>query len=603
PVLPLAGELGSAMPPDALVGHADLKPLHHSPGESLLASQEAKVVVYSPDGTMLLSAGAGEGELPRGTDRLHIWNPATGTSSGSFGSPKATPSDLAWVGTPAWLVAAEVGSKVVVWEPKSRRELGSFEVGASVYALACAREKRICATGDDQNRIVLWDLENLKSRAQKAQSQDDGPAGARLTAPGALVAKPLWKADDPTFALALTRDGSKLIAPNLRGKKASLVVLDTNSGRVVNEFAIPGKVNSLRLSPDDSHLAVACSGPKGPVIMLYSLPDGTEQAQMHGHGSTVYGMGWLDDGKKLVSASSDSTVRIWTSTGKHLHTLTTDSIALWRMDIHPDGTQIAAAGNDRRIFVWETETFKRLFVGPEHHAARIEAVAWTADGNELLSMDVDGKVLAQRPTDGVVRASLSHDEKVYSLHMHPNGGSFLTASRSQVQLWDLKSMQPTSSFPSQPSADYRFNHDGTRLFRGDSTRLVQELDATTGKPSRTFGTPRPDDGMHQNLLRATSIALTPDGQHMAMARWDQPVAIYELKTGQRLRELPGTLEAAYRPDGKHLAVGKGIVSKRGNKLSVAIYDTTTWDQVAELQANPTGMRYTPDGNYLAVFQK
>ncbi|MGB1275400.1 MAG: WD40 repeat domain-containing protein, partial [Nannocystaceae bacterium] len=417
------------------------------------------------------------------------------------------------------------------------------------------------------------------------------------------VAKPLWKADDPTFALALTRDGSKLIAPNLRGKKASLVVLDTASGEILNEFATPGEVRSLELSPDESRLAVGCAGPKGPVVMIYSLPDGTEQVQMHGHASTVYGLGWLDGGKKLASASSDSTIRVWTSTGKHLHTLKTDNIALWRMDIHPDGTQIAAAGNNRSVVVWETETFKRLFVGPQHHAARIEAVAWTADGTELLSMDSGGKLLAQRPTDGVVRASLNHDEQAYSLRMHPNGRSFLTASRSKVQLWDLKSMQPTSSFPSQQYSDYRFNHDGTQLFRGDTTRIVQELEATTGKSGRTFGTPKPGDGMHQNLLRATSVAVAPDGLHMATVRWDQPVAIYNLKTGRRLRELPGTIEAVYRPDGKHLAVGKGIVSKRGNKLSVAIYDTTTWDQVVELQASPTGMRYTPDGNYLAVFQE
>ncbi len=558
--------------------------LHKFPGSAMLAARNASVVAYSPDRPVLVSAGGGEGTLDRLTDRLQIWDPETGAVQSYLGLDRVQPKAIAWVGTPAWMVAAEVGPMAGIWDLATGRQVGQINAGASIYEIACARTNRLCATADGDGQVALWDLQPFE--------QTDGVN---------LLGNPrqLWKADEAVFALAMTEDGSTLYVPNLRGGRATLVWFDTASGKRQGSIDLEGEVRSLLLYPEQRKIAVGCTTPQGEAVVIHELAGGKPLARMYGHTHHIYGLKRLADGR-LLSTSGDGTVRVWSTTGQPLKTLDFGS-ALWSLDVSADGSEFAAAGNSRSIPVWRTSTLEPKFNGSGRHVERIEGIAWTPDGRELITIDGSGKLLIRDQATGKIRVSHRQDEAFDSLRIQQGGDEFLTVDAANVRRWDLQTGKPKAQFATNRFAEYWYAPTGY-LLRGDSTRVVTEVDAHTGVIRRTFGQSQQHDEIRQNLLRATSVTTSADGKWMAMARWDQPVQIYDLTTGALVRELPGTLEAAFRPDGKRLAVGFGRVSKRGNDLSLTIYDTETWHAVGSVTAEPGGMQYTPDGRLLATFE-
>ena len=65
-------------------------------------------------------------------------------------------------------------------------------------------------------------------------------------------------------------------------------------------------------------------------------------------------MAFSPDGKRLVSASPDNTVRIWDpSIGEELSVLWADAGPLWTVAFSPGGDHLAAAGTGQVIKLWD----------------------------------------------------------------------------------------------------------------------------------------------------------------------------------------------------------------------------------------------------------
>ncbi len=96
-----------------------------------------------------------------------------------------------------------------------------------------------------------------------------------------------------------------------------------------------------------------------------------------------------------------------------------------------------------------------------------------------------------------------------------------------------------------------------------------------------------------------AIAFSPDGSSLASASRDKTVKIWNLKTGQAVRTIPGAqgqLSAvAFSSDGKRLAIGDVA-------LYVRIIDLATGEQLKAI-AHPDAVgevAFSPDGSALAV---
>src|SRR5262249_40603825 len=108
---------------------------------------------------------------------------------------------------------------------------------------------------------------------------------------------------------------------------------------------------------------------------------------LKGHAETVYAILYTPDGKQVITASFDKTLKLWdAATGKELKTFAGpqghQNLVLC-VALSPDGQTIASGGSDNQVKTWDFPGSKpfRDFA----HADAVNAVALSPDGTKLAS--------------------------------------------------------------------------------------------------------------------------------------------------------------------------------------------------------------------------
>lgn len=98
--------------------------------------------------------------------------------------------------------------------------------------------------------------------------------------------------------------------------------------------------------------------PASPVVARRKVPVLVAQV---GHTGSVASASFSPDGKRVVTASSDSTARIWdANTGKELKRLDGDSNGIWSMSFSSDSKRLVTTSRDGVARIWDAESGKEL---------------------------------------------------------------------------------------------------------------------------------------------------------------------------------------------------------------------------------------------------
>ena len=127
---------------------------------------------------------------------------------------------------------------------------------------------------------------------------------------------------------------------------------------------------------------------------------------------------FTEDGKKVVSGSDDTTLKVWSLEGWMLErTLTGHRGRVNSVTLTGDSKRIVSGSNDETLKVWNFETgeLERTLEG---HSNRVMSVVLTEDGKRAVSGSYDRTLKVWNLETGELISSLTLDAPVLSVSLY-----------------------------------------------------------------------------------------------------------------------------------------------------------------------------------------
>jgi S1-C subfamily serine protease len=267
-----------------------------------------------------------------------------------------------------------------------------------------------------------------------------------------------------------------------------------------------------------------------------------ESRRLAGHGDGITDLVVSRDGRRVVTASSDRTVRVWdATTGRPIHVLKGHDGPVLALAISPDGRRALSGGLDAVLRLWDVEAggLLREYRG---HLEPISAIAFTPDGRRALS--AGGGSVSRPATDfsiwvrdldsgDVVSRWLGHHGIVYSLTVSPDGRLALSSSRdASTKLWDVAKGLELKRFNGYKEQELH------ALFAPDGRSAILTADDHVIEVREV-----PGDRLRLSLrghrARVDAMAVSPDGRTLISASGNErALRTWDLRDGRLLQVTP-----------------------------------------------------------------
>lgn len=558
-----------------------------SSGEAILSLKAASIgVALKPDGNWL-ATGAFDGTV-NVADHFGIQEAITLKGHNNAISALAFNSDG------KRLASASADGTLKVWDVAGGRETLTLKAhGQMIRSVAFTSDgKRILSSAYNDQAVKVWDaksgqeLLSLKAPVGGIHSAAMSPDGKRLVTAGLAGVVRVW--DTTSGQEVLTLEGAPwCVAIDAEGKRLATVshdnavmLWDATSGQklltlkghthIIQSLAFSGDGKRLVSAGEDLTVKVWDLAPrsaadkkpsdpaapnkkKTPTIPV--LVDGQQLLTLKGHTAAVTSAAFSADGKRVVSASDDKTVKLWsTETGHETFSFKGHTAQVRCLAISPDGKRVASGGYDKLLRVWDSTSGREL-VSMNATPNYLTSVAFSPDGKRLASAGILA-VKVWDSTSGQEALSLKgHFTNVHCIAFSPDGKRLATGSGDMtVKLRDATTGQETLTLKGHIGdvTGVAFSPDSKWLASASHDQTVKVWDVATGKEKLT---------LIGHTTYVTGVAISPDGKRIASVSGDMTVRLWDSETGQETLTVKGhshsVNSAGFRSDGKRLVTASG----------------------------------------------
>lgn len=420
---------------------------------------------------------------------------------------------------------------------------------------------------------------------------------------------------DAATALAVARDGSGIYtaSEDTLAKRWDVPIFASYFIQA-RLFSNTGQVWAAFFSPDGK--SVVTAGDDATIRIRTAIP-GEGLTWVQPPYAACLSLAASPDDKLLASGHYGGTVRITDAkTGKEVRKFTGMAGRVWTVRFSPDGKQLAASGGEWTegtvgwAKVWNVADGKELFTLGEHPDTAF-GLAFSPDGKRIATGCRDGKVRVWDASDGKLQLTIDHGATtVRSVGYTPDGSQIISGGwDGRVVFWKAASGEQQREHKIENGRVNRiaYSKDGKKY--AIAYNEPGENEQQTGRVQLfVVGDEKPKQTITDFSGMVLDIAYHPDGVTLAAVggRLNQfpECRFIDVASGRKLAGSPGHkhwVEAiTFSKDGTRMISGGGVENEPGE---IRIRTTAGLRPQAWLQGNAKGVRcgmYSPDGTQIAT---
>jgi hypothetical protein len=298
---------------------------------------------------------------------------------------------------------------------------------------------------------------------------------------------------------------------------------------------------------------LAAGNPQGQ-ILLWDLPEKASEPtpapyrRLNGHTNAISRLRSTPDGRWLISASYDHTIRIW---DMHAEPTGSDEIVLNARKRGEAQTRRATKVPEALAVKVAVQQAARVL---ESHSEWVLGLVLSADGNVVISGDDHGQVIVwDRPATKEIRRWRLKGW-TYSMALSPDAQQLFIAERIPLsyaypqryvaaKLWDPATGQARHDLGPVCKREHMvaaaFSLDGKLLALGPGGEADVDGNVTPGKVllANPASATKVGELLPGHHMGATDISFHPDGKHLASCGRDATVRIWQAADGKLVKEL------------------------------------------------------------------
>jgi WD40 repeat protein len=546
-----------------------------------------------------------------------------------------------------------------LWNFQTREEFKHIHLpSGSMHGFAFSNSGSYLAiqgrSGNDPREIHIydtatWELETVLPLEwiSSLSFSPDGKTLATTGGPGAV----LWDWRRQTIIhqwpmrtrgayhddVAFFPDGQQLAI----GGADELKIVDVATGGIEYRQPAPdGGITALAISPDGLYVVIG-SGFKIYEIGVLNTASWEQEPPLTGHSGWVTSLTFSMNGQRLISSSTDNTIRVWDMNRR----VTTRVLKGHQSEVNSvlltsDESRAVSAGKDKRILEWDLNAPLPPF--REHLLAEknVRQVVFSAESRSFYTINENGSVGVWDTETFEKQHSLSPElGGKSSIILSPNG-DHLIAGTGSGELWvlDARDLQVVAHRSAQSGQilPVGFSADGKSLVALESGNKISLWNVETWRLRSRVETrlniedyrktycaiPQDSDVLlcpsgrdlvwwdlthskelariRVNSRRSGHIAVSPTEPLLASASRGDFINLWNWQTRQSAGRLRGSRafhSVAFSPDGRRLVSG-------GNQGILILWDVSTEQEIARFGTGVSSIlnsvQFSPDGNMICT---
>ncbi|MCM2372317.1 protein kinase domain-containing protein [Aporhodopirellula aestuarii] len=320
----------------------------------------------------------------------------------------------------------------------------------------------------------------------------------------------------------------------------------------------------------------------------------TRGRALRGHTRAVKFVTFADEGRQLISAATDKTLRRWDVAEGRLMTTTTTKLSLSAAAANLSSETIAI-GDRSMVELWNGAEMKRVMATASKRKLRADALALSHDGTRLAVATrwPEGKVQWCDTATGEPLWSQATDVGALTTCISPDGKQVAAGLQNgQVLVWSAETGEEQLRLEAGQQAIHalRFDFKGERLVTAGADGLIRVWDIDLGRMLRVM-TGHVDD--------VRTLAISRNDQVLVSGGDDGTVRTWDLATGEPRTLHRGHLGAVLSVD---ISPDQQLVASGGDDGVVRLwpaqpepYEVQRDEPVGQIAISSDGGRLAVDG--------